>query len=241
MHNSLLLASIFGITFAISFFGALATWLVPGFFERAWKRATRPIGLAVVLGWGVISICAVTQIDLTTQVKNVLPAANGGTGNGFLSFSGPTGATTYTGPNASTTLLTTNAAVTVAQGGTSLASLTAHGVVLGEGTSAPNISVPTANSQCYMSAASSYGSTDPAFTTCPSSANQNQAAPTGTINGTNTTFTLSPTPAASSNVNCFENGLQQRQGAGLDYTISGATITYLTAPPTGYTLNCLWY
>ncbi len=69
----------------------------------------------------------------------------------------------------------------------------------------------------------------------------NQAAPTGSINGSNTSFTLSPTPAASSNVNCFLNGVQQQQGAGNDYTISGATITYLTAPPTGSKLNCLWY
>lgn len=69
----------------------------------------------------------------------------------------------------------------------------------------------------------------------------NQGAPSGSINGSNTSFTLSPTPAASANVNCFLNGIQQQQGAGNDYTISGATITYLTAPPTGSKLNCLWY
>ncbi len=72
-------------------------------------------------------------------------------------------------------------------------------------------------------------------------ANQNQGAPTGLINGSNTSYTLSPTPTVSANVNCFLNGVQQRQGAGTDYTISGATITYLTAPPTNSTLNCLWY
>ncbi len=66
-------------------------------------------------------------------------------------------------------------------------------------------------------------------------------APSGSINGSNTTFTLSPTPAAASNVNCFLNGIQQQQGAGNDYTISGATITYLTAPASGAKLNCLWY
>ena len=65
--------------------------------------------------------------------------------------------------------------------------------------------------------------------------------PSGSINGSNTSFTLSPTPTDSANVNCFENGVQQQQGSGNDYTISGATITYLTAPPTGSKLNCLWY
>ena len=77
--------------------------------------------------------------------------------------------------------------------------------------------------------------------TTPAAAAQNQGAPTGTINGSNTAFTLSPTPSASSNVNCFLNGVQQQQGAGNDYTISGAAITYLTAPPTGSKLNCTWF
>jgi hypothetical protein len=59
------------------------------------------------------------QIDLTTGVTGILPAANGGTANGFTAFSGPTTSTkTFTLPNASATVLTTNAAVTETQGGT---------------------------------------------------------------------------------------------------------------------------
>ena len=66
----------------------------------------------------------------------ILLGTNGGTSNGFFSVTGPaTSLKTFTFPNASATVLTSNAAVTVAQGGTGLATLTAHGVLLGEGTS----------------------------------------------------------------------------------------------------------
>lgn len=57
-------------------------------------------------------------------------------------------------------------------------------------------------------------------------------APTGTIDGSNVTFTLANTPTANT-VQLFLNGLLQRPGAGHDYTISGATITMLSAPLTG--------
>jgi phage-related tail fiber protein len=56
--------------------------------------------------------------------------------------------------------------------------------------------------------------------------------PTGTINGSNTAFTLANTPVAGTE-EVFLNGILQEPGAGNDYTISGATITYLTAPVTG--------
>lgn len=57
-------------------------------------------------------------------------------------------------------------------------------------------------------------------------------APSGSINGSNTTFTLANTPVAGSEEG-FLNGILQEPGAGNDYTISGSTITYLTAPLTG--------
>lgn len=55
--------------------------------------------------------------------------------------------------------------------------------------------------------------------------------PTGATNGSNTTFTLANTPIAGTE-QVFLNGILQEPGAGNDYTISGATITYLTAPAT---------
>jgi len=56
--------------------------------------------------------------------------------------------------------------------------------------------------------------------------------PSGTVNGSNTTFTLANTPTAGTE-QVFLNGILQEPGAGNDYTISGATITYLSAPLTG--------
>lgn len=53
--------------------------------------------------------------------------------------------------------------------------------------------------------------------------------PSGTLNGSNVTFTLASTPIAGSE-EVFLNGLLQEPGAGNDYTISGAVITYLAAP-----------
>lgn len=56
--------------------------------------------------------------------------------------------------------------------------------------------------------------------------------PTGTIDGSNVTFTLANTPISGSE-EVFVNGILQNVGGGNDYTISGATITFNTAPQTG--------
>ena len=58
--------------------------------------------------------------------------------------------------------------------------------------------------------------------------------PGGTINGTNTVFTLAFTPTTGS-LHLFRNGLLQLPA--IDYTLSGTTITYLVAPPNGNTLR----
>lgn len=63
--------------------------------------------------------------------------------------------------------------------------------------------------------------------------------PTGSINSSNTSYTLANTPVTGSEM-VFLNGILQFPGAGNDYTISGTTITYLTAPVTGDRL-CVTY
>jgi len=56
--------------------------------------------------------------------------------------------------------------------------------------------------------------------------------PSGSINGSNTSFTLANTPVSGSE-HVYLNGLLMRSGAGNDYTISGTTITMATAPLSG--------
>lgn len=53
--------------------------------------------------------------------------------------------------------------------------------------------------------------------------------PTGLLNGTNTSYVLAFTPVTGSE-EVYLNGILQEPGSGNDYTISGATITYLAAP-----------
>lgn len=57
--------------------------------------------------------------------------------------------------------------------------------------------------------------------------------PTGTVDGANTTFTLANTPIANLSVIFTLDGIVQRNGSGLDYTVSGTTITFVTAPVAG--------
>ncbi len=64
--------------------------------------------------------------------------------------------------------------------------------------------------------------------------------PTGTINGTNPTFTLSYAPYPASSLIVFVQGLAQQLGVA--YTVSGAVITFLSGyvPQTGWTLSALY-
>jgi len=65
-----------------------------------------------------------------------------------------------------------------------------------------------------------------------------QQTPTGATNGVNTTFNVSQAPSPSASLTVFLNGLLMR--AGVDYTLSGSTITFLTAsvPQSGDVLLC---
>lgn len=63
-----------------------------------------------------------------------------------------------------------------------------------------------------------------------------QETPSGTVNGSNVTFTIANTPLEDDAVLVIVNGLIQQRGAGNDYTISGTTITFNTAPATASTL-----
>jgi hypothetical protein len=75
------------------------------------------------------------QVSLSNGVVNILPGANGGTGNASTTFTGQTLARTYTLPDANATILTSNAAVTPAQGGTGANITASNGGILYSGSS----------------------------------------------------------------------------------------------------------
>ena len=73
-------------------------------------------------------------------------------------------------------------------------------------------------------------SPDGVTTVAISAGGLNPQTPSGTINGSNVTFTITGSLNA-----LFVNGQFMSPG-GVDYTLSGTTITFVTAPPTGSTI-----
>lgn len=65
-----------------------------------------------------------------------------------------------------------------------------------------------------------------------------QETPSGTVNGSNVTFTLAQTPQENAAVLLFLDDTLKRQTA--DYSISGVTITMVTAPANGQTLYAFY-
>lgn len=55
--------------------------------------------------------------------------------------------------------------------------------------------------------------------------------PSGTVNGSNTTFTLANTPNPATSLELKVNGVYQKAG-GEDYTLTDDTIEFVVAPPT---------
>jgi hypothetical protein len=62
-----------------------------------------------------------------------------------------------------------------------------------------------------------------------------EETPSGTVNGSNATFTLANAPTPATSLHLYLNGVRLRQGT--DYTLSVATITYAAGsiPQTGDT------
>jgi hypothetical protein len=158
-------------------------------------------------GGGLIQTLAASSYAIFTCINN--GTAAGTWDVGYTSGGGSGTVTTVSVVSAN------GLAGTVANAGTTPAitlSTTVTGVLKGNGTA---ISAAVASTD-YMAPAS--------FVT--------RETPTGTINGVNTTFTLANTPILNTE-QVFLNGLLQEPGAGIDYTISGATITMLNVPQTG--------
>ena len=146
---------------------------------------------------------------------------------------------TVTGLNSSVTGLNTtvnNLSSTVAGHTSSIASLTTsvnslNSTVSNQGSSLSSLtstvntdgtSITTLNNEIAALTATvnslSAGQTTAAFV--------DAQTPSGTVNGTNTTFTLAGRPAPTGSLEVYRNGLLQTSG--VDYTVAGTTITFLS-------------
>jgi hypothetical protein len=197
--------------------------------------------LFAILAATTLLVAAVTQIDLTTQVKNILPAVNGGTGNGFTAFSGPATSTkTFTLPNASATILTSNSAVTMAQGGTGITTNAADTLLQGTSSAWQTVAMPTTGTNGCAGTGDKllYSTTTHLFTCGTDQTTATNFAdaetPSGTIDGSNAVFTLAHTPSPAASLKLFKNG-QLMIAGGADYTLATATATYVSGakPQTG--------
>jgi hypothetical protein len=87
---------------------------------------------------GVNTFSSGTAISLTADISGILPVANGGTGTAFFTVSGPSTTRTYTFPDSNASVVTG-------------ATLTNHGVLLGQGTSAITATAAGTSGQLLVS------------------------------------------------------------------------------------------
>jgi len=62
--------------------------------------------------------------------------------------------------------------------------------------------------------------------------------PSGTVDGSNKTFTLANSPSPADSLMLFVNGVFQTSGE--DYSLSGDTITFTVAPPSGSIIRAFY-
>ena len=206
------------------------------------RYAVRKDGAIVTGSWAATTIAAtvggtgqtsyavgdILFADTTTSLAKLAGVA---TGNVLIS--GGVG----TAPSYGKVGLTTHISGTLAvgNGGTGVTTTPTNGqLLIGNGT---NYTVANITAGTGITITNGSGSITVAVTTTAILAKADfvvREIPTGTVNGTNPTFTLANTPVSGSE-SVFVNGILQNVGAGNDYTISSATITFLTGaiPQTG--------
>ena len=210
--------------------------------RRAWipEITDTARGKFSVLILGVLCLVllgAATQLDLTTQVKNVLPVGNGGSGTSSTLTGIVRGGSSYTASELSGDCTTSGSNVVTCQkdNGTTIPTNSAADQVLLTTSSATGAWVSIPN--CPTGAVQ-YSTSTHTFA-CGSILSGNFAddeIPSGSVNGSNTTFTLAHTPSPSSSLMWFANG-QKLEPGGADYTLATATVTTVTAPPSGTILR----
>lgn len=68
----------------------------------------------------------------------------------------------------------------------------------------------------------------------------NNETPSGSINGSNTSFTLASSPNPATSLELRLNGQILKSGSGNDFTLSDATITMVAAPASGDVLTATY-
>lgn len=141
-----------------------------------------------------------------------------------------------------------NVTITAATGG--LLTVAAGGVGITNSSSAAQLIVSNASNQAaWVSASGDVTVSNAGVFTVNNTAGTgflkygnmvNNETPGGTVNGSNTAFTLANTPQVSS-LELFLNGMLLEPGAGNDYTVSGTAVTMLFAPLSGDKLRAYYW
>jgi hypothetical protein len=182
---------------------------------------------------------AITQFDLTTQVKGILPTANGGTGQNSTATFPASGTVMTTSTSVACGQLpaltgdaTTSAgacATTVAKvNGTSVTTNAAADQVLLTNASATGVwaSVPNCTGALQYSTSTHTFSCGSVLTGTFS----DNETPTGSC--PTTTLTLAHVPSPAADLSLYYNG-QLLVAGGADFTLSSSTITLVNSCPSG--------
>lgn len=204
-----------------------------------WSSINPTLGaLTILLAAGAL-MGAATQLNLATQVRGLLPIANGGTntsstltglvrGGSAMTAAELSGDCSTSGSNAVTctkingTTVPTNSAAD--QVPVTTASATGSWASIPNCTGALQYSTSTHTFSCGAVLTGTFADAE---------------TPSGTINGANTTFTLAHTPSPAADLQLYLNG-QQLIAGGADYTLSTATITMTSAPKTNDVLQAFY-
>jgi hypothetical protein len=206
------------------------------------RFAVRKDGAIVTGSWAATTIAAnvggtgqtsyaVGDILFANTTSTLAKLAGVATGNVLISGG------VSTAPSYGKVGLTTHISGTLAvgNGGTGVTSTPTNGqLLIGNGT---NYTVANLTAGTGVTITNGSGSISIAVATASILAKSDfivRQIPTGTVNGSNATFTLASTPVVGSE-SVYVNGILQNVGTGNDYTISGATVTFLTGaiPQTG--------